>query len=115
MEVGITRLWSGEGVGSDRIHDHSSAGYLDACGLAATGGYSDAWLEAQLGGRRASKLDPHTDHVNTCLSEGLDNCVVLLHELRSLRYRTLVWRFSRFASKREHAVTFKSMDGAVVA
>ena len=36
--------------------------------------------------RRASKLDPYTDHIDVRLSEGLDNCVVLLRELRALGY-----------------------------
>lgn len=36
--------------------------------------------------RRPSKLDPYTDHIDTRLSEGLDNCVVLLRELRALGY-----------------------------
>ena len=36
--------------------------------------------------RRASKLDPYTDHIDTRLSESLDNCVVLLRELRALGY-----------------------------
>ena len=36
--------------------------------------------------KRPSKLDPYTDHIDTRLSEGLDNCVVLLRELRSLGY-----------------------------
>ena len=36
--------------------------------------------------RRPSKLDPYTDHIGTRLSEGLDNCVVLLRELRALGY-----------------------------
>ena len=36
--------------------------------------------------RRPSKLDPYTGHIDTRLSEGLDNCVVLLRELRALGY-----------------------------
>lgn len=36
--------------------------------------------------RRPSKLDPYTDHIDTRLSEGLDNCVVLLRELRAIGY-----------------------------
>ncbi len=36
--------------------------------------------------RRASKLDPYTDHIDGRLSEGLENCVVLLRELRALGY-----------------------------
>ena len=36
--------------------------------------------------RRASKLDPYTDYIDVRLSEGLDNCVVLLRELRALGY-----------------------------
>ena len=37
--------------------------------------------------RRASKLDPYTEYIDGRLSEGLDNCVVLLRELRALGYR----------------------------
>ncbi len=36
--------------------------------------------------RRASKLDPYTEYIDVRLSEGLDNCVVLLRELRALGY-----------------------------
>ena len=37
-------------------------------------------------GRRASKLDPYTEYIDTRLAEGLYNCVVLLRELRTLGY-----------------------------
>ena len=36
--------------------------------------------------RRASKLDPYTEYIDVTLSEGLENCVVLLRELRTLGY-----------------------------
>ena len=36
--------------------------------------------------RRASKLDPYTEYIDVRLSEGLENCVVLLRELRALGY-----------------------------
>ena len=35
---------------------------------------------------RGSKLDPHTGYIDHRLSEGLENCVVLLGELRSQGY-----------------------------
>ena len=35
---------------------------------------------------RGSKLDPHTEYIDHRLSEGLENCVVLLRELRSQGY-----------------------------
>ena len=36
---------------------------------------------------RGSRLDPHTEHIDRRLAEGLENCVVLLRELRARRYR----------------------------
>lgn len=36
--------------------------------------------------RRESKLDPYTDHIDRRLADGLDNCVVLLRELRAQGY-----------------------------
>ena len=35
---------------------------------------------------RGSKLDPYTDHIDRRMGEGLENCVVLLRELRALGY-----------------------------
>ena len=34
---------------------------------------------------RGSKLDPYTEHIDRRLAEGLENCVVLLRELRTRR------------------------------
>ena len=36
--------------------------------------------------RRGSKLDPYTEHIDRRLGDGLENCVVLLGELRDLGY-----------------------------
>ena len=36
--------------------------------------------------RRGSKLDRYTDYINRRMSEGLENCVVLLRELRARGY-----------------------------
>ena len=36
---------------------------------------------------RGSRLDSHTEHIDRRLAEGLENCVVLLRELRARRYR----------------------------
>ena len=36
--------------------------------------------------RRGSKLDPYTEHIDRRMGEGLENCVVLLRELRELGY-----------------------------
>ena len=36
---------------------------------------------------RGSKLDPYTEHIDRRLAEGLENCVVLLRELRTLGYQ----------------------------
>ena len=36
--------------------------------------------------KRGSKLDPYTEHIDGRMSEGLDNCVVLLREIRELGY-----------------------------
>ena len=36
--------------------------------------------------RRGSKLDPYTEHLDWRLGDGLENCVVLLRELRDLGY-----------------------------
>ena len=35
---------------------------------------------------RGSKLDPYAEHIDRRMKEGLENCVVLLRELRALRY-----------------------------
>ena len=35
---------------------------------------------------RGSKLDPYTEYIDRRLAEGLENCVVLLLELRALGY-----------------------------
>ena len=35
---------------------------------------------------RGSKLDPYTEHIDRRMGEGLENCVVLLRELRELGY-----------------------------
>ena len=35
---------------------------------------------------RGSKLDPYTEHIDRRMGEGLENCVVLLREIRSLGY-----------------------------
>ena len=35
---------------------------------------------------RGSKLDPYTDHIDQRLAEGLENCRVLLREIRELGY-----------------------------
>ena len=37
--------------------------------------------------RRTSKLDPYTGYIDGRLSDGLDNCVALLRELRGLGYQ----------------------------
>ena len=37
--------------------------------------------------RRASKLDPYSEYIDRRLSEGLENCVVLLRELEGLGYQ----------------------------
>ena len=37
--------------------------------------------------RRGSKLDPYTEYIDGRLSDGLENCVVLLRELRVRGYR----------------------------
>ena len=42
--------------------------------------------KAKLRPKRGSKLDPFKDYIDTRLSEGLDNCVVLLREIRELGY-----------------------------
>lgn len=42
--------------------------------------------QAKPRGRRGSKLDPHAGDVDHRLSEELDNCVVLLRELRDRGY-----------------------------
>ena len=36
--------------------------------------------------KRGSKLDPYTEYIDTRLVEGLENCVVLLREIRELGY-----------------------------
>ena len=36
---------------------------------------------------RGSRLDPYTEHIDRRLAEGLENCVVLLRELRTLGYQ----------------------------
>ena len=36
---------------------------------------------------RGSKLDPYTEYIDRRLAEGLENCVVLLRELRALGYQ----------------------------
>ena len=36
--------------------------------------------------RRGSKLDPYAEHIDRRMGEGLENCVVLLRELRELGY-----------------------------
>ena len=36
---------------------------------------------------RGSRLDPHTEHIDRRLAEGLENCVVLLRELRARGYQ----------------------------
>ena len=36
---------------------------------------------------RVSKLDPYTEHIDRRLADGLENCVVLLRELRALGYQ----------------------------
>ena len=36
--------------------------------------------------RRGSKLDRYTEHIDRRMGEGLENCVVLLRELRELGY-----------------------------
>jgi len=36
--------------------------------------------------RRGSKLDPYLDHIHKRLADGVENCVVLLDELRALGY-----------------------------
>ena len=36
--------------------------------------------------RRGSKLDPYKEHIDLRLSEGLENCVVLMREVRELGY-----------------------------
>ena len=35
---------------------------------------------------RGSKLDPYSGHIDRRISEGLENCVVLVRELRALGY-----------------------------
>ena len=35
---------------------------------------------------RGSNLDPYTEHIDRRLGDGLENCVVLLRELRDLGY-----------------------------
>ena len=35
---------------------------------------------------RGSRLDPYTEHIDRRLAEGLENCVVLLRELRARGY-----------------------------
>ena len=42
---------------------------------------------AKLRERRGSKLDRYTEYINRRMSEGLENCVVLLRELRFLGYK----------------------------
>ncbi len=37
--------------------------------------------------RRGSKLDPYKEHIDERLREGLENCVVLMREIRELGYR----------------------------
>ena len=36
---------------------------------------------------RGSKLDPYTEHIDRRMAEGLENCVVLLRELRTRGYQ----------------------------
>ena len=36
---------------------------------------------------RGSRLDPYTEHIDRRVAEGLENCVVLLRELRTLGYQ----------------------------
>ena len=36
--------------------------------------------------RRGSKLDSYAEHIDRRMAEGLENCVVLLRELRELGY-----------------------------
>ena len=45
--------------------------------------------KAKLRPKRGSKLDPYKEYIDTRLSEGLDNCVVLLREIREIGIR---WR-----------------------
>ena len=42
--------------------------------------------KAKTRSKRGSKLDPYTGYIDERLSEGLDNCVVLLREIRELGY-----------------------------
>ena len=66
---------------------------------------------------RGSKLDPYAEYVDLRLSEGLENCAVLLRELRSRGYQggytTLVeyvWprRRGRCQSQRRYALNLRT-------
>ena len=41
--------------------------------------------------RRGSKLDPYTEHIDRRLGDGLENCVVLLRELRDCCGSCATW------------------------
>ena len=48
---------------------------------------SPAAMLPKLRSPRGSKLDPYTEHIDRRLAEGLENCAVLLRELRTRGYQ----------------------------
>ncbi|MGC7880292.1 helix-turn-helix domain-containing protein, partial [Desulforudis sp. 1190] len=68
--------------------------------------------------KRGSKLDPYKDYIQKRLSEGVDNCVVLLREIRELGYtggysilKEYVHPFRRWRRKPEVTVRFETKPG----
>ena len=65
--------------------------------------------------RRGSKLDPYTAHIDRRMGEGLENCVVLLRELRELGYDGSYTILSEYVSprrrRRQPAATMRFETG----
>ena len=62
---------------------------------------------------RGSKLDPYTEHIDRRMGEGLENCVVLLRELRELGNEgsyTILSEYVRPRRRRRHQPTLR-LDG----
>ena len=60
--------------------------------------------------RRGSKLDPYTEHIDRRLGDGLENCVVLLRELRDLGYdgsNTILSEYVRPRRRRRQEATMR--------
>ena len=70
---GAFHRWNSQGSGVSR---NTVRRYLRSRGVP----------QAKPRAKRGSKLDPYTEYIDTRLSEGLENCVVLLREIRGLGY-----------------------------